>query len=229
MAAPQYQLSMRSGPEPGKVFPLNQDEVRLGRDLGNDIAISDPEISRHHARLLLRDESVFLEDLGSTNGTFLNSERITNPQQLRVGDVITFGDKIVMDFEKVPVEQEPTLVADYDIVAPEARSLEPESVQLEPDVISYPIEEQEVAPEVEAEAVPEIIPEPELEYRAAASKGPRVSPQVKEKKDGLPTWVIVLIIAIVVLACVIAVTLYFMPASWWCAITFDMLQGCPVP
>jgi flagellar basal body-associated protein FliL len=40
---------------------------------------------------------------------------------------------------------------------------------------------------------------------------------------------IVLIVAIVVIACVIAVTLYFMPASWWCAITFNMLEGCPVP
>ena len=229
MAAPQYQLSMRSGPEPGQVFPLDQDEVRLGRDLGNDITISDPEVSRHHVRLLKREESVYLEDLGSTNGTFLNGERISNPQQLRVGDVITLGDKIVMDFEKVPVEQEATLVSDYEVVVPEARSLEPESVQMEPEEIVYPVEEQEAAPEVEPEAVPEIVPEPELEYQAAASKEPRTSRRVKEKKDGLPTWLIILIIAIVVLACVIAVTLYFMPASWWCAITFDMLEGCPVP
>jgi hypothetical protein len=40
---------------------------------------------------------------------------------------------------------------------------------------------------------------------------------------------IILIVAIVVIVCVIAVTLYFMPAAWWCSITFDMLAGCPLP
>ena len=215
MAVPQYQLSMRSGPIPEQVFPLDQDEVRLGRDLGNDITINDPEVSRHHARFLVRDESVFIEDLGSTNGTFLNGERITNPQQLRVGDTITFGDKIVMDFEKLPLEEEETIVADPADLEPEVSTHEPESFEPQPEEVPIPMVETEVEPEIE----PEAAVSPELP----------VSRPAKKKKDGLPTWLIILIIAIVVLACVIAVTLYFMPASWWCAITFDMLDGCPVP
>lgn len=215
MAAAQYQLSMRSGPKPGQVFPLDQDEVRLGRDMGNDVTISDPEVSRHHARFLKRDESVFLEDLGSTNGTFLNGERITNPQQLRVGDVITLGDKIQMDFEIVPAELEATIAADPGDLEPEVSPHEPEEYQPQPEPVSYPVVETEVEPDIE----PESAVSPELP----------VSPPAKMKRDGLPAWLIILIIAIVVLACVIAVTLYFMPASWWCAITFDMLEGCPLP
>jgi len=52
MNGQSYQLTMRSGPTPGKVFPVEQQDVRLGRDLASDISISDPEVSRHHARFL---------------------------------------------------------------------------------------------------------------------------------------------------------------------------------
>jgi len=227
MAAPQYQLSMRTGPMPGQVFPLDQDEVRLGRDLGNDITVNDPEVSRHHARFLERDGSVFLEDLGSTNGTFLNGERVTNPQQLRVGDVITLGDKIVMDLEKVLLEAEATLVADQAVLEPEVSAHELENFQPKPEATPYPVMEPEIETEIETEIEPEI--ESEIEPEDAVLPEPPPSRRIKEKKEGLPTWLIILIIAIVVLACVIAVTLYFMPASWWCAITFDMLEGCPGP
>lgn len=44
MAAPTYQLTMRSGPTPGKTYQLDQEETIVGRDLANDIAISDPEV-----------------------------------------------------------------------------------------------------------------------------------------------------------------------------------------
>ncbi|MGB5986414.1 MAG: FHA domain-containing protein, partial [Desulfobacterales bacterium] len=91
MTATLFQLTMRSGPVPGKTFLLEKEESMVGRDLANDITITDPEVSRRHARFLMRDDNVFIEDLGSTNGTFLNGERISSPQQLRKGDVITFG------------------------------------------------------------------------------------------------------------------------------------------
>jgi flagellar basal body-associated protein FliL len=55
------------------------------------------------------------------------------------------------------------------------------------------------------------------------------APLERRRERGLPSWMIILMVAIVVLIFVIAVTLWFMPASWWCAITFDMLEGCPLP
>ena len=100
MAAPIFQLTMRSGPTPGKVFPLEKQEILLGRDLANEIAISDPEVSRRHARFLMQEDNVIIEDLGSTNGTFLNGQRIASPQQLRAGDVVTLGENIVMVFDR---------------------------------------------------------------------------------------------------------------------------------
>jgi predicted component of type VI protein secretion system len=211
MAAQTYQLTMRSGPNPGRTFPIEQEEVLLGRDLANDIAIGDPEVSRRHARLIWRDDNILLEDLGSTNGTFLNGERISSPKQLRAGDVITFGENVVMVFEKTSYDPDATIVS--------PRGAEP----AQPAQVTPPPKYQEVQePQYYQQA-----PEPST-YEQPEPQPP-VSRPVKEKKGGLPTWLIILIIAIVVLACVITVTLYFMPASWWCAITFDMLEGCPLP
>ena len=110
MAAPSFQLTMRSGPTPGKAFPLEKEEILLGRDLANDIPISDPEISRRHARFVMQGESILVEDLGSTNGTFLNGQRVSSPQQLRAGDVITLGEDIVLAVEQMGFDPDATVV-----------------------------------------------------------------------------------------------------------------------
>ena len=219
MAAPKFQLTMRSGPTPGKIFPLDLEDVRLGRDLSNNIAISDPEVSRHHARFFIQNENVFVEDLGSTNGTFLMGDRISTPQQLRSGDVITFGENIVMVFEKIVMDTDAT------VVTPQPEHHAPVPVA-EPYQAPTPIPEPYQAP---SEGVS--YPQPDYPAEAPMKRPPKktVADAAEPKKRGMSTWMLVLLIAIVVLACVIAVTLYFMPASWWCAITFDMLAGCPVP
>jgi serine phosphatase RsbU (regulator of sigma subunit) len=63
----------------------------LGRSSQNDLAIPDPSLSRHHARITLKEGVPYLEDLGSLNGTFINGERITLPHVLREDDDILFG------------------------------------------------------------------------------------------------------------------------------------------
>ena len=210
MAAQSYELKMRSGPNPGMTFPLEQEEILLGRDLANDITIGDPEVSRRHARFFMRDDNFFVEDLGSTNGTFLNGERISSPKQLRVGDVITLGENVVLVFEKPSVDLDATTVT-----PPAAREEElmPSAPQPQYQEVKQPQSQ--------------VLSEPVYYEEAEVSEEP-VRP-AKREKSGMPTWLLILIIAIVILACVIAVTLYFMPASWWCAVTFDMLEGCPVP
>ena len=52
MASQSFQLVMRTGPNPGKVFELTKGEVYIGRDINNDIVVNDAEISRKHARLI---------------------------------------------------------------------------------------------------------------------------------------------------------------------------------
>lgn len=94
--APILKLTMRQGPRPDQTFELHKDVYTLGREAGNDIIINDPQISRHHARLTLQGGSYVLEDLGSTNGSFVNGRRITGPTALSPGDMVGFGDTVVL-------------------------------------------------------------------------------------------------------------------------------------
>ena len=94
-----FQLVMRSGPTPGAVYPLEGDQLTIGRDSTNGVAINDPEVSRRHARLTFQGGKYVLEDLGSTNGTFVNNQRISAPTPFGVGDVLRIG-RTLMSVEK---------------------------------------------------------------------------------------------------------------------------------
>ena len=76
-----------SGPLKGLQWLVNR-ELIIGREDSCEIVIPDRQISRRHARIYLSTEGVFLEDLGSKNGTYLNSQRIVGSQQLHEGDEI---------------------------------------------------------------------------------------------------------------------------------------------
>jgi pSer/pThr/pTyr-binding forkhead associated (FHA) protein len=63
----------------------------LGRASGVDVVVRDPEVSRRHARFTSSDGIVFLEDLASSNGTFLNGRRVNEPIEVRAGDAVDVG------------------------------------------------------------------------------------------------------------------------------------------
>ncbi len=79
--------------ENGQAFSFDRPVVRIGRDLACDCCLDDKTVSTQHARLSFHHNQWWLEDLGSTNGTFLNQEPVTSPvvitqaDQLRVGQV----------------------------------------------------------------------------------------------------------------------------------------------
>ena len=90
--APGYQPPLASlyNINTGETFNLDGVQVRIGRDRANDIVIRDPNVSRTHAEIVLRDGYWMLNDLGSTNGTFLNDKEIAQVD-LCDGDLLTFG------------------------------------------------------------------------------------------------------------------------------------------
>ncbi len=120
MSSGQLRLVMRSGPTPGKVFELNKEIATIGREASADIVIADPEVSRAHARLVAKPGGVIIEDLGSTNGTFVNKQRITAPRAIAAGDEITLGESIVLGVETEGVAA--TVVAASAKVPPATRA-----------------------------------------------------------------------------------------------------------
>ena len=121
-----YQLIMRSGPTPGAAFLLEGDQITIGRDPTNTITINDAEISRRHARLTFQGGKYILEDLGSTNGTFVNGQRLAGPRILKSGEVVSFGEQIVLVFETTNFDPGATVVSPrVTTVPPISRPVQP--------------------------------------------------------------------------------------------------------
>ena len=96
MAASGLQLLVQQGPRAGQLFDLDKPVITLGREVGSDIVLEDPQVSRHHARLTLQAGGYVIEDLGSTNGTFINEQRLIGVQPITPGDQIRLGDNVVL-------------------------------------------------------------------------------------------------------------------------------------
>lgn len=122
-----FRLIVRRGPQPPQSYEITQETTTLGRDTASDIVINDRETSRHHLRLLRSDDSVTAEDLGSTNGTFVNGKRVSGITPLQNGDIIGLGETVTLAFEvhrAPPPSPEP--------LPPPAESTPPSPVPAEP-------------------------------------------------------------------------------------------------
>jgi adenylate cyclase len=90
-------LTVRSpGGEP-RQFTLHPGNNTLGRMSGNDIVILDPSASRYHAQVIYEPEveTITASDLDSTNGTFINRDRLTSPRLMKANDVIRIGQHLI--------------------------------------------------------------------------------------------------------------------------------------
>ncbi len=101
-------LVMERGPEVGKAFPISSRQVTLGRSSVNDIVLDLPTISRTHVSIAQQGDVFVLEDLQSTNGTFLNNQPVTR-SRLREGDRIRLGKVVLRFTEVLQQEREPAV------------------------------------------------------------------------------------------------------------------------
>jgi predicted component of type VI protein secretion system len=196
--APRFQITISSGPNPGTVFALDKSEMILGRDLSADLVINDAEVSRKHARLVAQQVGYLLEDLGSTNGTVVNGQRLVAPYLLIGGEVITIGEQISLVCERVQDDPDSTRVS-YRQPAPQGARPQ---VQMPVQSVAEPI----YAGQVPASPVEEPVPAP-----------------VRRR---LPVWLIILLAAFFLFcACGGAVLVYIDANDIWCKV-MPFLAGC---
>ena len=102
-------LIVKAGDKINKTFDLTKEISIIGRDPMSDIVIDDAEVSRKHLLIRKKNDTFFVEDQNSTNGSFLNGKRVRKSKEIRNGDLITIGENNVLEFilEQTEVKAEP--------------------------------------------------------------------------------------------------------------------------
>ncbi|MCJ7718184.1 MAG: FHA domain-containing protein [Anaerolineales bacterium] len=110
MGYKNYRLTIIKGFNKGEVFPLEGDEIIIGRGEENGIVLNIAEVSRTHSILTKAEEGYMIKDLGSTNGTFVDKKKIGGKYLLKPGDTVMLGDAIYMTYQ-ADIDPDETLVA----------------------------------------------------------------------------------------------------------------------
>jgi len=164
------------GLQPNQSFVLSQIETTIGRIQPVDILIEDPIVSRQHARITLQGEQYFLEDLGSSNGTFLNGQPVVGRTALTPGDKVSLGHKIILVFEAPPKNLE-TMLEGFDMGQSPLETRLETGLPTPPPPIQTPVNltppELKAPPELHA---PPVTQAPSVDQTPPVLKAPPVTP-----------------------------------------------------
>lgn len=94
----------------GRTFPLGYEVITIGRHGDNDIILTDPQVSRHHAEVYVQGGRWIIRDLESANGTFVNGQRIVEPHLLHHADVVRVGPSSLQVELQAGIARQDTLV-----------------------------------------------------------------------------------------------------------------------
>ncbi len=100
-------LVVIQGEDAGHIFEIQESETTIGRAADAQISLNSSEVSRYHARISRREDSYFLEDNNSANGTTVNGERLSEPRLLQDKDLITLGENVILEFQILPFIEKP--------------------------------------------------------------------------------------------------------------------------
>ncbi len=158
-------------------FPLYSATATIGRESINEIVFDDAEISRRHVRVTHLAGRFIIEDLGSTNGTFLNGRRIEAPAPLANGDVLDLGGSIRLTYLGPPGAAEATVVepsaeqlgVPATVVQPTPEDEMPPGAMTAPHY-NTPLTPPPIAPTHQS-AVPQTVPQKPPPYQSPQSEG----------------------------------------------------------
>jgi pSer/pThr/pTyr-binding forkhead associated (FHA) protein len=187
-------LIVKTGDEINKSFDLIKDKNIVGRDPESEIVIDDIEISRNHLVITREGETFQIEDLNSTNGTFLNGKKLKKLTFIKNGDLISLGENHVLEFvvEKIDKVPEPSKLD-------QEEPLE-EVTQDEEKITKVEDSQKERASKVK----------PDKNNRKKKTSSQKAGDQKK------PTWVIILLVALafIVIFCVIPLIVIDATDQW---------------
>ena len=92
---PAITLSIKGDQGQERKLQFSQPQIMIGRDTKCDVSMMDEALSAHHARLSHHHGQWWLEDLNSTNGTYLNREKLTTPAVVITGDLFKCGNTVI--------------------------------------------------------------------------------------------------------------------------------------
>ena len=87
-----------------EIYLLDRATLSMGRDVDNEIVLQEPEVSRHHMRLVYTEDGYAIEDLNTMNGTWVNDRRLIQQRILRVNDMVRIGSGVQMWYTTNPDE-----------------------------------------------------------------------------------------------------------------------------
>lgn len=138
---PELILEIVEGHDAGRQAQL-ADSVEIGRDASTNLSLDDDQASRRHARVSAQGDLAVVEDLGSTNGTYVNGQPIEGPRAVRPGDRIRVGLTVIELRTAQDVQRQPSAVQPV-----------PQMTQLSQGVLE-PVAERELEPEPEPAQAP---------------------------------------------------------------------------
>jgi predicted component of type VI protein secretion system len=195
-------------PREGREVPATPDAV-IGRE-GTDIVLQDPEVSRRHAAIRVQGDGVSIEDLGSTNGTFVNDERIEGTRPLRDGDTVRFGNTVWV--LRAPAVSGATTVGQ--VAAPQVTAARP--VPAAPPAPPAPPSAAPVGQRGDVPAPPEVVPSAVRRVVVPPTPGnaPAFAPPAPRKGGSAATRVEATVVCLLfALAVAVAIAIYFASQS----------------
>jgi hypothetical protein len=223
-------LVVIEGPNEGQAYPLQDVVCTLGRTADNTVVIDSTRISRHHTQIRFPEgaagTAAMIEDMGSTNGTWVNYRQLTGPYRLMPGDVITLADYISFRYEvedSSPTEKLAPAIPDSATQVMD----DPPSMPPPPPPPDY---EEPYRPYTESPTPPP--QQPFLHLGSATQTAPASQPTSvpRQMRTAPPVsapaappakrskWIYIIVAILLALICIclgIAVYLWFAPVTFW--------------
>lgn len=223
----QHLLVITEGPNQGKTYPLYEVSCTLGRAADNTVVFDSSRVSRHHAQIRLLPSGAIVEDLDSTNGTWLNGEQLTEPRLLSPGDQIRLADYVTLAYFVEAVGQDATVLEGAS--GPSTQVMEDARPPVYP-----PVRPSDGPPHPFPPDPIEPAPSPQPAYASPAPSGYKeqpapeaVVPAPARQRSGWLYALIGLFLALICLCVALSVYLWFAPITFWERVF--RLVGIPMP